>query len=128
MGQNDTAKISGVSTPGIKLVVTRGQTTGATFYLGEGTNLVGRWDPDSGAFPEIDLEPHDAEAKISRRHAIIEVNQNRVMVEDIGSLNGTFINRGTRLKPGEKHELRNGDELVVGKTFLRLEFDTAVRM
>lgn len=111
----------------IRLVVARGQTQGTAFGLVEGTNLVGRWDPDSGAFPEIDLEPHDPEAKISRRHAIIELSGNRIFLEDIGSLNGTFVNRGTRLKLGEKHELKDGDEVVIGKTFLRVEFDSPPR-
>ncbi len=100
------------------LVVARGETQGTRFLLREGTNLVGRWDPDSGAFPEVDLESHDPEAKVSRRHAIIEFNESEIKVEDVGSLNGTFINRGKRLEPGTKHALKAGDELIIGKTFL----------
>jgi pSer/pThr/pTyr-binding forkhead associated (FHA) protein len=107
----------------VKLVVSRGETTGATFPIVEGSNLIGRWDPDSGAFPEIDLEAHDPEAKISRRHAIIELIDKKLEVQDIGSLNGTFINRSPRLEHGKKYELHHGDELVVGKTFLRVEIN-----
>ena len=102
------------------LVITRGETKGKRFFLESGTNLIGRWDPDAGAFPEIDLETHDPEAKVSRRHATIELQDDKLLVEDIGSLNGTFLNR-TRLVAGTKAELKVGDELVVGKTFLRLE-------
>jgi len=83
--------------------------------------LVGRWDPEHGSFPEIDLEAHDPEAKVSRRHAVIYLNDSQVEVEDIGSLNGTFINRGDRLDAGKRHELKDGDEVIVGKTFLKVE-------
>jgi len=105
----------------LRLVVTRGETAGRTFVLPEGTSLVGRWDADAGAFPEIDLERDDVEAKVSRRHAVVERQGTRVTIEDAGSLNGTFINRGPRLKPGERYELKAGDEVIVGKTFLRFE-------
>jgi len=100
------------------LVVARGETQGTRFLLKEGENLVGRWDPDSGAFPEVDLESHDPEAKVSRRHAIVTYSNQQIEVEDVGSLNGTFINRGKRLEPGSKHQLAKGDELIIGKTFL----------
>jgi len=32
---------------------------------------------------------------------------------------GTFINRGKRLSPGTRQQLNDGDEIIVGKTFLR---------
>ncbi|MBL7663393.1 FHA domain-containing protein [bacterium] len=103
------------------LNVERGPKKGAEFALIEGVNLIGRWDPDKGAFPEVDLEVHDPEAKVSRRHAIISIEpEGKIIIEDVGSLNGTFINRGERLKPGVKVELKDGDEIVIGKTFLRL--------
>jgi pSer/pThr/pTyr-binding forkhead associated (FHA) protein len=101
--------------------VMRSLNGGRTFPIEQGTNLIGRWDPDSGAFPEIDLEPDDVEAKISRKHAVIERNGDRVTIQDIGSLNGTFVNRGGRLEAGQVVELKSGDELIVGKTFLRFE-------
>lgn len=103
------------------LVIIRGEGTGRTFPLEEGSNLVGRWDPDTGAFPEIDLEKEDVEAKISRKHAVIERKGNQLTIEDVGSRNGTFINRGPRLEAGVKYDIKPGDEIVVGKTFLRLE-------
>ncbi|MCA1638887.1 MAG: FHA domain-containing protein [Acidobacteria bacterium] len=34
-------------------------------------------------------------------------------------MNGTFVNRGRRLLPGTPHLLNDGDEIIVGKTFLR---------
>lgn len=105
----------------IYLVVVRGSTKGKEFQLEAGENLIGRWDPDNGSFPEIDLEADDPEAKVSRKHAVIFCSEQGVFLEDIGSRNGTYLNRGTRLNPGDRKELQNGDELVVGKTILRLE-------
>ena len=47
----------------------------------------------------------------------------RVTVEDIGSLNGTYVNRQPRLLPGNPVELKSGDEIIIGKTFLKLVVD-----
>ena len=47
----------------------------------------------------------------------------KITVEDIGSLNGTYVNRGARLAPGTAIELNNGDEVIIGKTFLKLRVD-----
>ncbi|HXG20670.1 MAG TPA: FHA domain-containing protein [Methylomirabilota bacterium] len=101
-----------------KLTIIRGGTIGKEFLLQSGDNLVGRWDPDSGAFPEVDLEMDDPEARISRKHALIRVGD-QISIEDIGSLNGTFVNRGRRLEPGSPVTLHDGDEIIIGKTFLR---------
>jgi pSer/pThr/pTyr-binding forkhead associated (FHA) protein len=92
---------------------------GKVFPLQVGDNLIGRWDPDSGAFPDVDLEADDPEARISRKHAIIRVSDT-VEIEDIGSLNGTFVNRGPRLEPGAPVTLKDGDEIIIGKTFFKL--------
>src|SRR5712692_8811640 len=102
-----------------KLTIVRGGTVGKAFPLQPGDNLVGRWDPDSGAFPEVDLETDDPEARISRKHALIRVSDT-VSIEDIGSLNGTFVNRGRRLEPGSPAMLQDGDEIIVGKTFFKV--------
>jgi hypothetical protein len=93
------------------------------FPLEDGNNLVGRWDPETGAFPEVDLDADDPEAKISRKHALIRIAEGKITVEDIGSLNGTYVNRGTRLQPGSPVELKTGDEIIIGKTFLKLTID-----
>ena len=105
--------------PSAKLTVTRGGTVGKEFPLQAGDNLVGRWDPDSGSFPEVDLETDDIEARISRKHALIRVGDS-ITIEDIGSLNGTFVNRGPRLEPGSPMSLKDGDEIIVGKTFFKV--------
>jgi hypothetical protein len=103
-----------------KLAVVRGGRKGQEFPLEDGNNLVGRWDPDTGSFPEVDLDADDPEAKISRKHALIRIADAKITIEDIGSLNGTYVNRQPRLAPGSPVELKTGDEIIIGKTFLKL--------
>jgi len=107
-----------------KLSILRGGRKGQEFELEAGKNFVGRWDPDTGSFPEVDLDADDPEAKISRRHALIIIEGGKITIEDIGSLNGTYVNRQPRLAPGTPIELKNGDEIIIGKTFLKLVVDT----
>lgn len=101
------------------LVIERGEAVGTEFPLSAEESNIGRWDADNGIFPDVDLDSYDTEAKVSRRHARIIRQNNQYMIEDLGSTNGTFINRGRRLIPGNPHALNDGDEVIVGKTFLR---------
>jgi hypothetical protein len=101
------------------LLIERGTSVGTEFRLTSDESYIGRWDADNGIFPDVDLDTHDPEAKVSRRHARIIRENNKYSVEDLGSTNGTFINRGRRLIPGNRQSLNDGDEIIVGKTFLR---------
>ena len=103
-----------------RLSVLRGGRKGQEFELEVGNNQIGRWDPETGAFPEVDLDQDDPEAKVSRKHALVRIDGGKITVEDTGSLNGTYVNRQPRLIPGTPIELKNGDEIIIGKTFLRL--------
>lgn len=104
-----------------KLIIERGQSIGTEFSLASDESNIGRWDADNGVFPDVDLDAHDAEAKVSRKHARILFKSGQYLLEDLGSTNGTFINRGRRLIPGSPHILNDGDEIIVGKTFLRFQ-------
>jgi hypothetical protein len=104
-----------------RLTIERGGRIGKEFpIMGIETNI-GRWDADSGIFPDVDLDEDDTEAKVSRRHARIVNHNSQFFIEDLGSTNGTFVNRGRRLLPGKRHMLQNGDEVIVGKTFLKFQ-------
>lgn len=105
--------------PRAKLVIEHGRSAGKQFKLSDTESQIGRWDADGGVFPDVDLDTDDPEAKVSRRHARITVREGQYFLEDLGSTNGTFVNRGKRLAPGNRHLLKDGDEIIVGKTFLR---------
>ncbi|MGH9972016.1 MAG: FHA domain-containing protein [Pyrinomonadaceae bacterium] len=105
--------------PKASLVIERGRSLGKKFILGNVDSQIGRWDADGGIFPDVDLDSDDPEAKVSRRHARITLREGQYFLEDLGSTNGTFVNRGKRLIPGQLQQLQDGDEIIVGKTFLR---------
>ncbi len=111
--------ISGVAHA--SLVIERGDVPGTEFRLVSDESTIGRWDADNGIFPDVDLDAHDSDAKVSRRHARIVRNKGAYYIEDLGSTNGTYVNRGRRLLPGNPQILNDGDEVIVGKTFLRFQ-------
>ena len=83
---------------------------------------IGRLDPTSGSFPEVDLTSDDGLDKgVSRRHAKITRRGNEVFIEDLGTVNGTFLNR-KKLTPYLPQALKSGDELQLGTLILRVSF------
>lgn len=83
---------------------------------------IGRLDPASNSFPDVDLASYDGLRKgVSRWHARIVRREAEVFIEDLGSMNGTFLNR-RKLAPYFPQPLRSGDELQLGKLALRISF------
>jgi hypothetical protein len=81
---------------------------------------IGRLDPATATFPDIDLTTDQALVKgVSRRHAKISRKGNQIYLEDLGSVNGTLLN-GKRLTPYLPHVLRDKDEIRVGKLLMRI--------
>lgn len=118
----DSLEISAKDSPfTARLVIERGDALNTEFVLNMEESQIGRWDADNGIFPDIDLDAFDTDAKVSRKHARIRHKDGIYTIEDLGSTNGTFINRGRRLLPGTPQVLRDGDEIIVGKTFLRFK-------
>jgi serine/threonine-protein kinase len=111
------------STPTAKLIIEgTSELTTPAFSLQKDENLVGRRDPMSNIFPEIDLSKYDPQTKISRRHARIWRDGGDFLVEDLGSSNGTIlataVSDSLRLVPHKPHVLSSGDRLKVGDTTL----------
>jgi pSer/pThr/pTyr-binding forkhead associated (FHA) protein len=76
---------------------------------------LGRLDPAASVFPEIDLSSDsDSTHGVSRRHARIMKQGGMVVIEDMGSINGTFVN-GKRLDPYLPEVLSDGDMVHLGK-------------
>ena len=84
------------------LVVRRGPNAGSRFLLDSDLTLVGR-HPDSDIFLD--------DVTVSRRHVEFYRSGSRFTVRDVGSLNGTYVNR-ERI---EERDLTGGDEVQVGK-------------
>ena len=84
------------------LVVKRGPNAGSKFMLDEDVTRAGR-------HPESDIFLDDI--TVSRRHAEFVRRDRGYLVRDVGSLNGTYLNR-ERI---EESELASGDEVQIGK-------------
>jgi pSer/pThr/pTyr-binding forkhead associated (FHA) protein len=84
------------------LVVVRGPNNGARFLLDDA-------EVSSGRHPESDIFLDDV--TVSRRHAVFVREGTGYAVKDVGSLNGTYVNRASV----ESAVLRNGDEVQIGK-------------
>lgn len=83
--------------------------------------VLGREDPVSGVFPDVDLTALGGEEKgVSRRHARITREGSGYRIEDLGSTNATAVNR-SRLKPREAVALKPGDEIRLGKMAMSFE-------
>jgi pSer/pThr/pTyr-binding forkhead associated (FHA) protein len=79
---------------------------------------IGRLDAASANFPDVDLtEDGGLEKGVSRRHARINRQGTELVIEDLGSVNGTFLN-GKRLTPYLPHPLQAEDEIRLGRLVL----------
>jgi len=81
---------------------------------------MGRLDPGGSIFPEIDLTDYGGVEKgVSRRHARIMKQNQKIYIEDLGSSNGTFVN-GQKLMPYFPELLADGDSLQLGKLQIKV--------
>jgi hypothetical protein len=70
----------------------------------------------------IDFTPYGAEnSGVSRRHAILTIDEEHVWLADLESVNGTFLN-GHRLEPNKRAIVRDGDEIEMGHLRLHVYF------
>ena len=98
----DVVGLEGLSAGSALLVVKRGPNAGSRFQLDRDKITAGR-------HPESDIFLDDV--TVSRRHAEFRRTSEGFEVADIGSLNGTYVNR----EPIEVSTLSNGDEVQIGK-------------
>ena len=84
--------------------------------------LIGRSDPQVGTKPDLDLMPYGAvEQGVSRQHAKIQRMDDTLMLVDLESTNGTYLN-GQRLQPHQPRMLRDGDEVRLGHLVMHVFF------
>lgn len=102
LGPEDQAAVDALPTGSALLVVLRGPNAGSRFLLD--TEIV-----KAGRHPESDIFLDDV--TVSRRHAEFRRTGEGYVVRDVGSLNGTYVNRD-RI---DEVTLHGGDEVQVGK-------------
>ena len=108
-GETSVSGVEGLPVGAALLVVKRGPGAGSGFRLDPPPRSAGR-HPDSGIFLD--------DVTVSRRHAEFRSEGGEFQVVDVGSLNGTYVNR----EPVDSATLANGDEVQIGK--FRLVFLT----
>jgi len=84
--------------------------------------IIGRSDARTEDAPDLDLAPFGAaEQGVSRRHAAIRREEESLILVDLGSTNGTYLN-GQRLIPHQPRVLRDGDEVRVARLVFHIFF------
>lgn len=109
-----------ISRPALRfgLEVVRGEKLGKFLPILEGRNVVGRAVTEP---VDIDLTGQEPVERVwvSRKHAVIYLDARGLVLEDLNSLNGTFINR-VRLAAGSQRVLAIGDVAQFGTVQLRV--------
>jgi len=103
LSSNDLAAIDSLPNGSALLVVLKGPAAGARFLVNQDRTVAGR-----GPTSDIFLD----DITVSRAHACFTREQGSFMIEDMGSLNGTYVNRQLLKEPVL---LKNGDEVQIGK-------------
>jgi hypothetical protein len=102
------------------LRVVRGEIPGQPFPVLDGKNFIGRATPDKPMDIDMTAQERVEQVWVSRQHAVITLAGEMLIVEDLNSLNGTFVNR-VRIYPGQPRVLQPGDLLQVGTVQMKVE-------
>ena len=90
------------------------------------TILLGRSDVKARLFVDVDLTSSDGQTYgISRRHTRVHFLNGHYLLEDLESLNGTYLN-GRKLRPYLPEVLHNGDEIRLGSLALKVSLEENV--
>jgi pSer/pThr/pTyr-binding forkhead associated (FHA) protein len=82
---------------------------------GQNEFTLGRVADGQPILPDVDLSPYEAYAQgVSRLHAALKLNNQRVFITDLGSSNGTRVN-GQKIMPNVDYPLNHGDVIALGK-------------
>ena len=110
-------------------VVTRLDTWGTLHLMDTGQMLplsdrneftLGRVSEGQPIMPDIDLSPYQAYGSgVSRLHAVLKRDGNRIVVMDLGSSNGTYLN-AKRLNPNVEQVIKHGDVIALGKLKIQI--------
>jgi pSer/pThr/pTyr-binding forkhead associated (FHA) protein len=82
---------------------------------------LGRNSATKNIINDIDLSSLDLKKIISRRHAMVELQNNEFYLHDLHSHNGSFLN-GERVAPHKPQKLKSGDVIEIGSGGVKLKF------
>lgn len=88
--------------------------TDAVIELAPTLSVIRLGKPNDRVPPDIDISGFPDSEIVSRTHANIRVEGDVYYIEDVGSSNGTYINN-LPLPQGNRHRLRPGDRIALGK-------------
>jgi predicted component of type VI protein secretion system len=88
--------------------------TKTNIELPQNLSIIHLGKPNEQIPPDIDVSGFPNSEVVSRIHADIRVEGDAYYIEDVGSSNGTYINH-TPLPKGNRHRLRSGDRISLGK-------------
>ena len=88
--------------------------TNAAIELPNQLTIIHLGKPNDRIPPTIDVSGFPNSEIVSRVHASIRVEGDIYYIEDVGSSNGTYVNN-MPLPPGNRHRLRAGDRIALGK-------------
>ncbi len=88
--------------------------TSTKLELPQGIAVIHVGKPNDRVPPDIDVTGFPSSEIVSRIHADIRIEAGNYYLEDVGSANGTYVNH-TPLQPGNRHRLRSGDRIALGK-------------
>ncbi len=81
---------------------------------------LGRISEGQPIMPDVDLSPYQAYAGgVSRLHAVLKRDAGRVVLMDLGSANGTYVN-GKRMQPNAEQTVNHGDIVALGKLKIQI--------
>ncbi len=86
--------------------------SGRAFAVSRKETLIGRLDHVTGLKPEVDLSTEDVSRHISRRHARITYREDKFFLsEEVGAMNGTFLNGEKITQQGVLYPIEDGDRI-----------------
>jgi pSer/pThr/pTyr-binding forkhead associated (FHA) protein len=87
-----------------------------------GIYKLGRFEFSSPNVRTVDLTPYGAADRgVSREHAQLHLEGEKLYITDLGSTNGTYV-RATRLNPNEATLLSKGEEILLGRLSIQVVF------
>ncbi len=95
----------------VQLIVNRGGTHGKKVQLRHETTIVGRRRDCNLCIPS---------SEVSRRHCLLQFQDGYLTIEDLNSINGTFLNEQ---RIGDKNVVYPGDRLTIGPVHFTVQYE-----